>query len=64
MSHHDAPSIAAKEQIAYASNEYIAHLDAIKKAVFQDELMRAQREAAVMKIEAWRSQSANLRPRI
>ena len=64
MSHHDAPSIAAKEMIAYADDGYIKHLEAIRSAVFQDELLRAQREAAHAKIQAWQTQSANLRPRI
>lgn len=62
MSHHDeASSIAQKEMLAYASEKYIAHLTEIKDAVFQDELMRAQREAAQAKISAWQTESANLR---
>ena len=63
MSHHQG-SIALQERIAYSDEKYIAHLGAIRDAVFQDELLRAQREAAHAKIMAWQTQSANLRPRI
>lgn len=60
MSHHEG-SVALQERNAYSDPKYIAHLEAIRAAVFQDELMRSQREAAQAKIQAWQTQSANLR---
>ena len=61
MSNHNEGSIALQERVAYSDEKYIAHLGAIRDAVFKDELMRAQREAAHAKIMAWQTQSANLR---
>lgn len=62
MSHgQDGQSMALQERNAYANEKYIAHLGAIRDTVFQDELMRAQREAAHAKINAWQTMSANLR---
>lgn len=52
---------AAKEAWAYAHDRYIAHLGELKTAVFNDEKNRAERAAASMKIEAWRTQSSNAR---
>ena len=52
---------AAKERSAYAHPKYLEHLEALKKAVLEDEKNRALRGAAEMKIEAWRSQEANKR---
>ena len=60
MSHHEG-SIALQERNAYMDEKYIAHLGAIRDAVFQDELMRAQREAAQARINAWQTMSANRR---
>lgn len=51
----------AREQFAYAHPKYIAHLNEIKRTVLNYEKMRAMREAATMKIEAWRSMNANYR---
>lgn len=51
----------AREQFAYAHPKYVAHLDEIKRTVLNYEKMRAMREAAMMKIEAWRSMNANYR---
>jgi hypothetical protein len=51
----------AREQFAYAHPKYVAHLNEIKRTVLNYEKLRAQREAATMKIEAWRSMNANYR---
>lgn len=57
-------SISHQERDAYAAPTYIKHLQALKDAVFQDEKMRFLREAALAKVEAWRSASANERVRV
>lgn len=54
-------SIGAQERDAYADPRYIAHLDAIKAAVFNDEYQRFMRVAAEAKLAAWQTQSANTR---
>lgn len=51
----------AKETWAYAHPKYVEHLQEIKRTVLNYEKMRAMREAASMKIEAWRSMNANYR---
>lgn len=51
----------AREQFAYAHPKYLAHLEEIKRTVLNYEKMRAMREAAQMKIEAWRSMNATYR---
>jgi hypothetical protein len=51
----------AKEMWAYAHPKYVEHLQEIKRTVLNYEKLRAQREAATMKIEAWRSMNANYR---
>jgi len=53
--------ISAQEREAYSSAEYIQHLEAIKTAVYQDELNRWGMVAATSTIEAWRTQNANRR---
>jgi hypothetical protein len=60
-SHSDEKSEAAKERSAYADPRYLEHLDKHREAVREYEKMRATREAAGAKIEAWRSQQANYR---
>lgn len=51
----------AREQFAYAHPKMLAHLQEIKRTVLNFEKLRAQREAASMKIGAWQTQSANYR---
>lgn len=53
--------VTAQEREAYQSPEYIKHLDAIKEAVYEDELNRWGMVAATSLIEAWRTQNANHR---
>ena len=53
--------ISAQEREAYANEEYIKHLNALKIAVERDEKNRYLRESAMVKIETWRTQEANLR---
>lgn len=58
--HLDKP-LAAQEREAYRSEEYIAHLDALKAAIENDVLHEWKRVAAEATIEAWRTQNANRR---
>lgn len=61
MKEHDGKAIGIQEREAYADQNYVRHLEAIKDAVFKDEKLRFLRTAAEAKIEAWRSASANYR---
>jgi len=61
MAENPDQALGAQERDAYADPRYAEHLLALKKAVHDDEFMRAKREAAVMLIEAWRTQEANRR---
>jgi len=60
QTHLDKP-LAAQEREAYRSEEYIAHLDALKAAITQDVFYEWGRAAAEATIEAWRTQNANRR---
>lgn len=51
----------ARESWARSHPRYVAHLQAIRAAVESDEAMRWLMVAAQAKIEAWRTQNANLR---
>lgn len=53
--------VSAQEREAYASEEYIELLNGMKEAIKIDEYNRFMREAAIAKIEAWRTQEANRR---
>jgi len=61
MSHQPEGPANKQEKAAYSSNEYVAHLTKIREAVFQDELLRARREAALAKINAWQTFQATMR---
>lgn len=64
MKEHGEKSAVLQEREAYADPRYIAHLDAIKQAVLEDEGHRFLRAAADAKIGAWQTQSANGRARV
>ena len=53
--------ISAQERDAYRSEEYQEHLKAVKIAIERDEKNKYLRESALVKIETWRTQEANLR---
>jgi hypothetical protein len=61
MKEHIDESLGAQEREAYADERYLKHLAAYRDSVAAYELLRAQREAANIRIEAWRSMSANQR---
>lgn len=56
----DSP-LGAQERDAYDDPRYKEHLEAIKQAVYADEYQRFMREAALAKIEAWRTMCSNRR---
>ena len=51
-------SVADREARAYASAEYLEAIEQLQNATADYETIRAKREAAVMMIELWRSQSS------
>ena len=52
-------SAAAQEREAYASSEYVTHLDAIRAAHEAAETLRWRLVAAQAAVEVWRSQEAS-----
>ena len=54
-------TVAAQEREAYASAQYVVHLDTLKDAIEEDERYRWLTTAAEAKIEVWRSEQANQR---
>ena len=53
-SHADKP-VNAQEREAYIHLDYLAHLEAIKEAVYEDEKLRFLIDAAKSKISAWQT---------
>lgn len=54
-------TIADRENWAYAHDEYLALLDALKTAVEEEETLKWRMKAAELYVEVWRTQSANSR---
>ena len=61
MKHSGETSAAAQEREALAGAEYLKAIDDTAAAAGEFEKMKALREAAALKIEVWRSASANYR---
>ena len=61
MSEHLSEAVNAQERFAYADQRYKTHLDGLRVAVKEDERFRWLQTAALAKIDAWRTQQANLR---
>jgi hypothetical protein len=61
MKKFNALSLGAAEREALASDAYRVALEEDAEAAGEYEKMRALREAAALKIEAWRSEGANYR---
>lgn len=57
----NATTEAAKERFAYAHEQMRVHLEGYREAVYQDAKHSFLRDAALAKIEAWRTQEANYR---
>lgn len=64
MSEHVSLPLAAQEREAYRDPRYETHLKGLREAVYREQKLLAERDAAVSLIEAWRSMSANQRGRI
>ena len=56
MKEHIEETLGAQEREALADPQYLAHLEALKIAIHDDEKNRFLREAAQVKVEVWRSQ--------
>ena len=61
MKRHNDKSVAHQEREAFTSEAYMAALERDAVAAGEYEKMRSLREAAALKIEAWRSEQANYR---
>lgn len=57
----DAKTVAERENEALLSKSYLSTLQAYREAVEADERHRFLREAAMAKVEFWRTACANLR---
>ena len=55
ISESEQKTAAAKEAEAYASQDYIGWLEEYKDAVYECELLKAQRKSAELQWETWRS---------
>jgi len=60
----DAKTESAKESYAYAHEDYVNNLSALRTAIEQAESMRWKLIAAQAKIEVWRSLEASTRAEI
>lgn len=61
MGHSNEKSAAAQERWAYASEQWVEHCDKLRKATVAYEMERGLVDAAKMKIEVYRTESANHR---
>lgn len=61
MKLHGALSVSAQEREAYASDQYLMALERSAEAAGEYERLKSLREAASLKIEAWRTASSNYR---
>lgn len=61
MKQHAALPVSAQTREAEASEQYLAAIERTAKAAGEFERLRGLREAAALKIETWRSASANYR---
>lgn len=61
MKMHNELPVSQQEREAVASERYLEALEADAIAAGEYEKLRALREAAALKIEAWRSEQANFR---
>ena len=64
MREHSECSGIVQEREAYADSRYLQHLEAIRQAVEEDAKMTFLRQAAMAKIDAWQTMSANDRTKI
>ena len=55
MAEHNTLPVNGQEREAYKDERYLAHLDAMKEAIFEDEKIRFLIDAAKIKISAWQT---------
>lgn len=61
MGLHAGIPVSAQEREAFASEQYKTAIDTASKAAGEYERLKSLREAAALKIEAWRTASSNYR---
>ena len=61
MSEHMDEPVNAQERHAYADTRYKTHLEGLRVAIKEDERYRWLKDAAIAKLDCWRTQQANLR---
>ena len=61
MSEHMDEPVNAQERHAYADGRYKIHLEGLRVAIKEDERYRWLKDAALAKLDCWRTQQANLR---
>lgn len=61
MSEHIDEAVNAQERHAYADHRYKTHLEGLKVAIKEDEKYRWLKDAAIAKLDCWRTQQANYR---
>ena len=61
MGEHISEPVNAQERHAYSDARYKLHLAGLKEAIKDDEKYRWLRDAALAKLDCWRTQQANLR---
>ena len=61
MGEHIDEPVNAQERHAYADPRYKTHLDGLRVAIKEDERYRWLKDAALAKLDCWRTQQANLR---
>ena len=64
QSEHLAEPLGAQERYAYSDIRYRNHLAALKHAIFEDERARFLRDAAMVKLDLYRTQCANDRGKL
>lgn len=61
MRENDDKNLGTQEAIAYADARYRQHLSLMKEAIERDEYHKWMLTAAEAKLEAWRTEQANMR---
>lgn len=64
MQQHGKETVGIQEREAYASKDYLDHLNALRIAVANDEKLQFIKQTKFALIEAWRTSAANRRASI
>jgi hypothetical protein len=60
----DDMPVSKQDRDALADKRYLQHLEGLRDAVYNDELLRWRKEKKLAEIEAWRTASSNRRHQI